>query len=97
MPGTETETQYKQAFIERVRQARAESRMTQQEVADALQQPQDHYKHWEQLGPKGRLMPHHLIPAFCIVCRVDLHWLLTGRKMKKAESEAAVIAKRSRV
>lgn len=70
--------QYDQQFIERVKSARIATGMKQWQIADAIGVPQDHYKHWETT----RLMPHHLIGRFCIVCRVEPEWLMTGRGQK---------------
>lgn len=72
------EDQFKQAFIERVKAARIATGKKQWQVAELLNVPQDHYKHWE----KTRLMPHHLIGRFCIICSVDPEWLMTGRGQK---------------
>lgn len=72
------EDQFKEAFIERVKTARVATGKKQWQVAELLNVPQDHYKHWE----KTRLMPHHLIGRFCIICSVDPEWLVTGRGQK---------------
>ena len=81
--------QLDQAFIARVIKAREAAGMTQQEVADGMGQPQDYYKHWEQ----KRVMPHYLIPRFCIVVRVEDGWLISGRgQMKRAEVKKTVAA-----
>lgn len=89
MAALDIEEQFKEQFIERVRQARASTGLSQVKIAEALGVPQDRYKWWEQLGEKGRLMPHHLMPRFCTICRVDYVWLGTGHgKMKAAEPVA---------
>jgi hypothetical protein len=72
------EDEFKRSFIERVRSARIATGKKQWQVAELLNVPQDHYKHWE----KTRLMPHHLIGRFCIICSVDPEWLMTGRGQK---------------
>lgn len=69
---------FDQQFIGRVAAARVATGLKQWQVADALGVPQDHYKHWE----KTRVMPHHLIGRFCVICRVDPNWLLTGSGQK---------------
>jgi hypothetical protein len=75
MAESETETEYKQAFIERVRSARIATGEKQWQVAEVLGIPQDKYKQYE-----GRsLMPHHLISRFCLHVRVNTEWLMTGR------------------
>lgn len=83
MAGKSIKRQLDQAFVARVIKAREATGMTQQEVADGMGVPQDHYKHWEQ----KRVIPHYLIPRFCIVTRVEDGWLISGRgPMRRAES-----------
>lgn len=82
MAESDKEAEYKQQFIERVREARIGTGMKQWQVAEGIGIPQDHYKHYEVVGAKGRLMPHHLMSQFCIVCRVNLEWLVTGNGKK---------------
>jgi ribosome-binding protein aMBF1 (putative translation factor) len=78
MAESDAEQQFKQEFIERVAAARVATGKKQWQVAELLNVPQDHYKHWE----KGRLMPHHLIGRFCLVTNVDPVWLMTGKGQK---------------
>jgi DNA-binding transcriptional regulator YiaG len=78
MTESDAEKQFKQEFIERVAAARIATGKKQWQVAELLNVPQDHYKHWE----KGRLMPHHLIGRFCLVTNVDPVWLMTGKGQK---------------
>lgn len=82
MAESDVEVQYKQEFTARVKASRIATGMKQWQVAEALGVPQDYYKHWE----KGRLMPHHLIGRFCIVCRIDPVWLMTGHGAKPLKS-----------
>jgi transcriptional regulator with XRE-family HTH domain len=84
MADSETEVQYKQAFIERVKAARIATGMKQWQIADALGMPQDKYKQYESRS----LLPHHLIGRFCIVTRVDPEWLITGRGQKPPKPPA---------
>ncbi len=89
----DTELQYKQQFIARVRDARAALGWKQWQMAEALGIPQDHYKHYEVLtAGKGRLLPHHLIGRFCLVAHVDPEWLVTGRGKKPLKPLIAVTA-----
>jgi transcriptional regulator with XRE-family HTH domain len=75
-------------FIRRVIKAREAAGMTQQEVSDGMGVPQDHYKHWEL----KRVMPHYLIPRFCIVARVEDGWLISGRgQMKRLETRKIAV------
>lgn len=100
MTETETETEYKQAFMKRVAAARIARGLKQWQLAEALGMPQDRYKQYESRS----LLPHHLIGRFCIVTRVDPEWLLTGHGQKPlkqlrladAEPEPATKPKRSR-
>lgn len=98
MAESETETQYKQRFIERVAAARVATGMKQWQVAEALGIPQDKYKWYE----KRSLMPHHMIGRFCLVMRVEPEWLITGRgkkplqPLKLATSEPPAPAKPKR-
>lgn len=78
MTETDSEHQYKQEFIQRVKSARIATGMKQWQVAELLNIPQDKYKHYEV----GRLVPHYLIGRFCVVCRVDPVWLVTGKGPK---------------
>jgi ribosome-binding protein aMBF1 (putative translation factor) len=78
MAENESEAQFKQAFTDRVKTARIATGMKQWQIAELLQIPQDKYKQYE-----GRsYLPHHLIGRFCIVCRVDPVWLVTGKGQK---------------
>ena len=78
MAEPETELEYKQRFILRVTKSRTASGMKQWQIAEAMGIPQDKYKQYETRS----LMPHHLIGRFCIICRVDPEWLVTGRGKK---------------
>lgn len=78
MVESETEAQFKQLFTERVKTARVATGLKQWQVAELLGIPQDKYKQYE-----GRsLLPHYLVGRFCIVCRVDPVWLMTGKGQK---------------
>lgn len=100
MAESETETQFKQSFIERVKAARIATGMKQWQIAESLGMAQDKYKQYESRS----LLPHHLIGRFCIVTRVDPEWLVTGRGQKpikplhlaEAEPEPMPKAKRAR-
>ena len=105
MAESDKEAEYKQEFIERVRHARIDAALKQWQVAKNLGIPQDHYKHYEVLKDgKGRIMPHHLLAQFCLVCRVNLEWLIAGTGKKawqpltvtSSTSEAAPKRRRTR-
>jgi hypothetical protein len=74
----ESESEYKDAFIERVKAARIATGMKQWQIAEALGMPQDKYKQYESRS----LIPHHLMGRFCIICRVEPDWLVTGKGQK---------------
>lgn len=78
MTESETETEYKQQFIQRVAQSRIARGMKQWQIAEAMGIPQDKYKQYESRS----LLPHHMIGRFCIICRVEPEWLVTGRGQK---------------
>lgn len=67
--------QFVSEFIDRTRRARDEHGFTQDEIAELLGISQGTYKNYET----NRLMPHNLVPAFCLATRVDIAWLYTGR------------------
>lgn len=72
------EAQYKQDFMRRTAEARVARGWKQWQAAEALGIPQDQYKQYETRG----MMPHRLLARFCLVCRVELEWLLTGHGTK---------------
>jgi hypothetical protein len=81
MAESETETEYKQAFMRRIAEARVALGWKQWQMAEALGMPQDKYKQYESRS----LLPHHLVRRFCLIARVDMEWLMTGQgKMKLA-------------
>ena len=102
MADSETETEYKQSFIARVAQARIARNMKQWQIAEAMGIAQDKYKQYESRS----LLPHHMIGRFCIICRVEPEWLVTGRGAKplqplkvaagKPDAPPKPIAKRKR-
>lgn len=92
MAESDEKESYKQEFIGRVRLARSSAGKKQWEIALAMGIEQDEYKHWEQVTPKGRLMPHHLIARFCFASQVDPVWLLTGHGRMKGSPHPALAA-----
>lgn len=65
---------YALAFIRRTQMARFDTDYTQKAIADLLGIEQDLYKTYETRS----LIPHYLIPRFCAVCNISIHWLMTG-------------------
>lgn len=78
MADSDAKSQYEQEFIKRVKAARIATGKKQWQVAELMDIKQDQYKHYES----GRVIPHHLIGRFCLVCSIDPNWLLTGRGQK---------------
>jgi DNA-binding XRE family transcriptional regulator len=78
MADQETEAEFKQRFMQRVKAARAALGWKQWQMADALGMSQDKYKTYEV----RTYLPHHLIGRFCLITRVDPEWLVTGRGEK---------------
>lgn len=104
MAESDAKTQYEQEFIARVKAARIATGKKQWQVAELMDIKQDQYKHYEVLTGKGRVIPHHLIGRFCLICSIDPNWLLTGKGAKplqsphvvEAEERPAVPAKRAK-
>lgn len=67
---------YKKLFHDRVRAARKGRGWTQETMADLLGFSQGHYKQWETRD----LMPHEVMPRFCVLTGITLDYLLTGRE-----------------
>lgn len=65
---------FKKAFLRRTKEARIHARLTQEEIAEALGIPQDHYKQYE----RRTQLPQKHIYRFCLVCGVDLIWFMSG-------------------
>jgi transcriptional regulator with XRE-family HTH domain len=74
---------YKKAFIQRTKQAREASKLTQAETANLLGIPQDHYKQYETRS----MLPRQLIPPFCAIMRVTELWLLAGRDRHRSSRQ----------
>lgn len=60
-------------FVSRVRRARKHGGYTQAELGKLLGVDQGTYKQYE--AKRETLLPHHLIPKFCIACGVNTEWL----------------------
>ena len=74
----DSKAQYEQEFIARAKAARLATGKKQWQVAELMGIQQAQYKHYEV----GRVIPHHLIGRFCLICNVDPNWLLTGKGTK---------------
>ncbi|MFA6984595.1 MAG: helix-turn-helix transcriptional regulator [Arenimonas sp.] len=74
MAESDIEAEHKQGFMDRVKEARMARALKQWELADALGIPQDRYKQYETRS----YLPPHLYARFCLICRVDPEWLVTG-------------------
>ena len=68
------EEKYKQAFIARVKKARARHYKSMPKFASLLGIPYETYKKYE-----GRsYLPHYLIERFCALTHVTVTYLITG-------------------
>lgn len=76
MARIDSSTEFKRAFIARIKAARKAKGATQAQMAEMLGlERQDHYKQYE-----GRsLLPHHLVLKFCMICDIDPTYLYTGQ------------------
>lgn len=76
MAEDEGKSAFKQAFIERTARAREEGGFSQAVIAELLGLAQDTYKQYETRS----FLPHHLIPRFCMICRISPAALYTGKE-----------------
>lgn len=95
MADSDAKAQYEQEFIGRVKAARIATGKKQWQVAELMGIKQDTYKHFET----GRVIPHHLMGRFCLICSIDPNWLVTGKGAKPmqpphlVETEPAAVPK----
>jgi transcriptional regulator with XRE-family HTH domain len=77
-----TPRKYRDSFIARVRQARTDAGYTQRAVAMLLDVDPSTYNNYERGRGKEppTLMPMHLIERFCVLCQVQIDWLVTGKE-----------------
>lgn len=71
----ETASAYRAGFLGRVRAARELRFGTQEELCEVLGLAQPTYHKYETRS----LMPHMLIPRFCLACGVSTDWLIAAR------------------
>lgn len=88
MAERDIKAQYEQEFIARAKAARIATGKKQWQVAELMDIKQDQYKHYET----GRVIPHHLIGRFCLICSIDPNWLLTGKGAKPLQPPHVVEA-----
>jgi hypothetical protein len=86
MADSDVKAQYDQEFIARARAARIATGKKQWQVAELMGIKQDQYKHYEVLTGRGRVIPHHLIGRFCLICNIDPNWLITGKGAKPLQA-----------
>lgn len=72
--------EYRDAFIERVKFARAAAGFEPADMAKILDVKLDTYRRYEGLRTNRppTTMPNHLVTLFCTVCKVPEKWLLSG-------------------
>lgn len=74
----------REKYIERVRLAREEADLRQEDVARHIGVDRPTYTNYES----RRSMPHKYIPKFCEITKVNIEWLMTGTgEMRKNEGE----------
>ena len=87
MADSDAKAQYEQEFIARAKAARIATGKKQWQVAELMDIKQDQYKHYET----GRVIPHHLIGRFCLICSIDPNWLITGKGAKPLQPPQIVV------
>lgn len=80
-----TAADFNKEFAGRVRELRAASGLTQLQMADALGIGFEAYRKYEV----NIMMPHRLLHQFALICRTDLHYLITGRSKDRAARQRA--------
>ena len=78
MPIENDEATFNSSFVQRVKDARAASGLTQAQAADSLGIPLERYKKYEQRTQ----LPHYLAERFCDLTGIDIHYLMTGKFQK---------------
>jgi transcriptional regulator with XRE-family HTH domain len=91
MADSDAKAQYEQEFIARAKAARIATGKKQWQVAELMGIKQDQYKHYET----GRVIPHHLIGRFCLICSIDPNWLITGKGSKPLQATHALLRQKS--
>lgn len=71
MDRPQSESEYKAAFLGRVRAARKSRFKAQEDLCEVLGLAQPKYGKYEVRS----LMPHSLVPRFCLACGVSTDWL----------------------
>lgn len=71
----ESLSDFKQAFIDRIRKSREATGWNQREMAEALHIPLKNYESYETRS----LLPHYLVAQFARIARVPIEYLFTGR------------------
>lgn len=72
--GHMTPTEFRKAFVGRVRQIRESLGWSRSEAAEEMGVSLDTWIKYETRTP----LPHHLIPRFCRATRADIWFLFTG-------------------
>lgn len=79
---------FKQQFMDRVRQAREARHLNQEQMATLLGIKQSKYHKYESRS----YMPHDLVPLFCLAAGVEEHWLFTGRRRQAEQTQPPAAA-----
>jgi hypothetical protein len=75
-------SQFRKNFIKRTQQARVNAQFFQAGIALLLQTDQGTYKQYETRS----VLPHVLIPAFCTLTGISIHWLFTGTEREHVKT-----------
>jgi hypothetical protein len=70
-------SEYLKAFQARMERAREAAGLDKTKMAKALRVPQTRYAKWETRA--SFQMPSFYHEQFCLICRVELRWLVTGK------------------
>lgn len=78
--GSMTPTEFRKAFVGRVRQIRESLGKEPEEMAELMGVSLDRWRKYESRTP----LPHYLVPRFCRTFGVDVWYLFTGEHASKA-------------
>lgn len=79
--GLMTPTEFRKAFVGRVRQIRESLGWSPTHMAEMMNVEIESWRKYEKRTP----LPHHLIPKFCLLTGVDVWYLFTGERVGKVQ------------
>lgn len=80
MSNDPTEFVFNNAYCARVKDARKAKGWSAETMASALGVPAERYRKYENRSP----LPPYLIERFCLVCGLEVHYLVTGKRAPTA-------------